>query len=81
MATKWTYCKPLCPGGEAANAGEEEGMQDLQLPVTKEVLDPGSSMQAQKDARNAVLGWEQNDVFSALVQGDECPTAVNGEKF
>lgn len=51
------------------------------MPITKEVLDPGSFMQAQKDTLNTILVWEQSDVSSALVQEDECPTAVNGQKF
>lgn len=31
-------------GGELLNAGEQEVMGDLEMLITKEVLDPGTSM-------------------------------------
>lgn len=44
LAAQWTCCKPQGPGGELPNAGEQEVMGDLQMLITKEVLDPGSFM-------------------------------------
>lgn len=44
LAAKWTCCKPQSPGGELLDAGEREVMGDLQMLITKEVLDPGSSV-------------------------------------
>lgn len=50
LAAKWTCCKPQSPGGELLDAGEREVMGDLQMLITKEVLDPGSSVWAQRKA-------------------------------